>query len=369
MPRRKRKSSPPLAHLLRRRRPLGIKPPALPPGTALHTGEKRSDETRIEVFSFDRDQLERVTTTATGECFRFQNPDRVTWLHVTGLHETGKITQLGTCFGIHPLLIEDVLNTHGRSKLDQWDDRLFFTLRMLAFDAASNSIDDQRFSMFVAPNLVLTFAEEPTHVFDPVFERIKEGAGRIRTMRVDYLAWALLDAIVDHYLGIIDELDERLIAIDEGLQDGFDDLEIARLYRMHSEVVVFHRLVRPVREIASTLSHSESPLLTGDTNLFYRDLYDHAVHLVEQAADLHDHANSLREFFLATVNNRMNEVMKVLACVSTIFLPLTFLAGVYGMNFDYLPEKSWHYAYPVFWLLCAIITAFMLWIFRRKRWL
>jgi magnesium transporter len=369
MPRRKRRSSPRLAHLLQHQRRFRIKPPALPPGTPLHTGEQKADQMRIEVFSYDRNQLEQLETPSPHECLQFQDPDRVTWLHVTGLHEAAKITQLGECFGMHPLLIEDVLNIHGRSKLDQWEDRLFMTLRMLVFDAAASRVDNQRFAMFVAPRLVLTFAEASTRVFAPVFQRIKEGAGRIRGMGADYLAWALLDAVVDHYLGIVDALDERLIAIDEGLQDGFDDLEIAHLYRMHSEVVIFHRLVRPVREIASSLSHSECPLLTHETNLFYRDLYDHAVHLVEQAADLHDHANSLREFFLATVNNRMNEVMKVLACVSTIFLPLTFLAGIYGMNFEYLPEFKWRWGYPFFWLVVILVVTTMLFIFRRKRWL
>jgi magnesium transporter len=369
MARRKRRPYPrpsPLARYVRR---LAAKPPALPPGTPVHTGEQLTRETSVEVFNYDRERFESFNTTASAECLRVLNAGGVTWLHVTGLHETEKITEIGQSFGMHPLLVEDVLNTHGRSKLDEWEDRIFLTLRMLAFDAAAHRLENQRLSIFFAPGVVITFVEEPTRIFEPVFQRIRSGGGRIRTMPVDYLAWAVLDAVVDHYFQVADAIDERLTDIDAGLQDGFDDLEIAQLYRMHSEVVAFHRWVRPIREIASALSHSDSTLLSADTDIFYRDLYDHAVHLVEQCADLHEHANSLREFFLATVNNRMNEVIKVLTSVSTIFLPLTFLAGVYGMNFKHLPEYEWRYGYLLFWIVSAIIAVIMIWYFRRRRWL
>jgi len=369
MARRKRKPYPRPSPLTRYAQRLGVKPPALPPGTPVHTGEQRTQETAIEVFNYDRERFEAFSTTAATECVRVRDAGGVTWLHVTGLHETQKIAELGESFGIHPLLVEDVLNTHGRSKVDEWEDRIFLTLRILAFDAAADRIENQRLSIYVGPGLVITFVEEPTHVFHPVFQRIRSGAGRIRTMAVDYLAWAVLDAVVDHYFEVADAIDERLIEIDEGLQDGADDIEIAQLYRMHTEVVMFHRWVRPIREIASILSHSDSSLLSDGTEIFYRDLYDHAVHLVEQSADLHDHANSLREYFLATVSNRMNEVIKVLTSVSTIFLPLTFLAGIYGMNFKYLPEFEWRFGYLYFWVVTVIMTAGMFWYFRRKRWL
>ncbi len=280
-----------------------------------------------------------------------------------------KITQLGHCFGLHPLLIEDVLNSNSRSKLDQDDHWLFVTLRILSDDPQTGHLEDQHFSLYAAPNLIVSFCETPTAVFDPVFQRLREGAGRIRTMAVDYLLWALLDAIVDHYFDIIDALDAKLDVIDHGLLDGFDDIEIQELYRARTEVVAFHRRIRPIREIVSQLSHSDSPLLTAATNIFFRDLYDHAIHALDQTDDLRELANGLRDYFLASVNNRMNEIMKVLTCVSVIFLPLTFLVGIYGMNFDHMPELEWPLGYPMVWLACALIAAGMLWIFRRRKWL
>ncbi len=351
------------------RRPEHRKPPALPPGSAVYAGDRTDLPTTLAAYSFDHQKFETVTTGASDECFRFHEDGLTTWIHTTGLRETEKVAQLGRHFGLHPLVIEDVLNAHGRSKLDQWGDWIFVTLRLLTHDKATSGVDNQHFSLYIAPSLVLTFCEAPTPVFDAVVARLREGAGRIRSMPADYLAWALLDAIVDHYFQIVDALDERLETIDDALADCVQQVGIMDLHRARAEVVALARQVRPVREIASQLSHSDSPVLTDATRPYFRDLYDHAVHVIDQVDDLREVANGLRDFFLATVNNRMNEIMKLLACVSTLFLPLTFLAGVYGMNFDVLPEKTWRWGYAGFWVVCLLISGGMLVWFRRKKWL
>ena len=345
------------------------KPPGLPPGSATFAGESTGSGTVISVYSYDREDLETVTTTACGDCFRFQGTQRTTWLHISGLADTAKISQLGQHFGMHPLLIEDVLNTHGRQKVDFGDNDFFVVLRLLGYDEATGQVENQHLAVFVARNVVLTFVEAPTRALDPVIQRLKTNGGRIRSMTVDYLAWAIVDAVVDHYFVVIDGLDTKLQALDDEMQDGVSDVEVRDLFQLRRECVTLHRYVRPIREIASLLSHSELPLLTAATSLYYRDRYDHAVHALDQADDLRELANGLRDFFLASVNNRMNEIMKVLACVSTIFLPLTFLVGIYGMNFDFMPELHSKWGYPVVWLTCAAIAAGMLVFFRRRRWL
>ncbi len=344
-------------------------PPGQAPGTPVHVGERLTEGTTIQVYSYDKGALETVTTQVCTDCFRFQKDPRITWLHVTGLHESAKISRLGEAFGLHALVIEDILNTHGRSKVDELDDALFVVTRIITPEPASGGVDHQHLALYIAPNLVISFSEAPTKVFAPVMQRIAEGKGRIRGLGGDYLAWAILDAVVDNYFAVIDTLDQRLQTLDQDLQDGADDVETAQLYRLRSEVTAFHRLVRPVREIASALAHSESPLLTEGSAIYYRDLYDHAVHVLDHADDLREMSSSLRDFYLSIVNNRMNEIMKVLACVSTVFLPLTFLAGMYGMNFHHMPELDEPWAYPAVWAICFIIAGGMFWFFRRRNWL
>jgi magnesium transporter len=346
-----------------------LKPPAQEPGTPTYVGGHPEVVTRIQVFSYDTQHFENVTVEEVGACQRFQKPGRPTWLHVTGLREAEKVAALAAGFGLHPLLIEDVLNGNGRSKLDQDDAWLFLTVRLLRLDAEDTHVEDQHLAVYVAPNLVLTFCEATTDVFAPVIQRLREGTGRLRSLPVDYLLWALLDAVIDHYFLVIDALDARLQRIDEGLEDGADQVEIHDLHHARSDVIALSRKLRPMREIVSQLSHSDSPVLSDATRIFFRDLYDHAIHAIDQTDDLRELSNSVRDFFLASVNNRMNEIMKVLACVSAVFLPLTFLAGVYGMNFEVLPELAWRHGYLMFWGVCVLLVAGMLWFFRWMRWL
>lgn len=352
----------------RHRRP-SLKPPAQPPGSPDYAGAFPDVATRIEAFRYDTQGLETLDTATAEECLRFHQPGRTHWLHVTGLRDTQQIARLGQRFGMHPLHIEDVLNARGRSKLDQDEASLFITLRLLWLDPQEGHVASQHLAFYAAPHLLLSFCETPTAVFTPVLQRLHDGAGRLRSMPVDYLLWALLDAVIDHYFIVIDTLDARLERLDESLEDGADQAEIHSLHAARRDVLSLSRNVRPVREIVSQLSHSDCRVLTPATSLFFRDLYDHAVHAIDQTDDLREQSNSIRDFFLASINNRMNEIMKVLACVSAIFLPLTFLAGIYGMNFEAMPELKWRYGYPAVWAVCLLLAAGMAWFFRRKKWL
>jgi magnesium transporter len=356
-------------HKHHQRRRHELKPPAQEPGTPTYVGAHPEVATEISILTYSADHFSALRTDNPQDCQHFQNPTRPTWLHVTGLRETDKIAALGQCFGLHPLLIEDILNGNGRSKLDRADDWLFITLRLLRLDPTTGHIEDQHLALYVAPRMVITFCETSTEVFAPVLQRLREGKGRLRNMDVDYLLWALLDAVIDHYFVLIDALDSQLERLDESLENGADRTEIHELHHLRADVILLSRKIRPMREIVSQLSHSDCSLLHDNTRMFFRDLYDHSIHAIDQTDDLREVSNSVRDFFLASVNNRMNEIMKVLACVSAVFLPLTFLAGVYGMNFDILPETTWRYGYLLFWMASATIVAGMLWFFRRMKWL
>lgn len=345
--------------------------PGLPPGMLVHIGEKRADRVVFTATEYDADSAELLATDDVGECLRFADTRQVTWIHVTGLHDPERIGELGRAFHIHPLILEDILQTNCRPKIEIFDDYVFVVTKLLYYDAANHSIDVQQFSLLVLPDTsVLTFLEAPSPVFDPVMERIRTGgSGRIRTGGADYLAWALLDTVVDHYFSVVDGVDETLDELEEKFEDDPDELEATELYRMKKEINALHRLVRPIREIATLLYRSDCPLLDRETRPFFRDLYDHAIHVLEQTEDLRENASSLRDFFLSQSSYRMNEVMKVLTCFSTIFLPLTFLVGVYGMNFHHMPELDWPWAYPALWGAFLLTAGGMFWFFRRHRWL
>jgi magnesium transporter len=219
-------------------------------------------------------------------------------------------------------------------------------------------------------NLVLTFCETPTAVFDPVIDRIRTNVGgRIRRLGADYLAWAILDAIVDNYLSVIDHLDDAVVAIDEKLQLDDRSAHVGEIYALKREINRVFRTIRPIREIAISLLRENETLLTPASRPYYVDLNDHAIQAIETTEYLREGSNSLREFYLSSASNRMNEVMKVLTCFSTIFLPLTFIAGIYGMNFEHMPELQHRWAYPAIWIIFLLCAAGMFWLFRRMRWL
>ncbi len=347
------------------------KTPGLSPGTLIHTGEKRVDRVIFTATEYDAESAELLATEDVEECLRFADTRQTTWIHVTGLHEPERISRLGKAFKIHPLILEDILNTDGRPKIEELDKYVFVVTKLLYYDADRHAIDVQQLSLLLLPDSsVLTFLEEPNPVFDPVLERIRTGGGgRIRRFGADYLAWALLDIVVDHYFSVVDGVDETLDQLEDQFEDDPDSLQAKDLFHLKKEVAALHRLVRPMREIATVLNRSDSELLTARTRPYFRDLYDHAIHVLEEAETLRDSAASLRDFYLSHASNRMNEIMKVLTCFATIFLPLTFLAGIYGMNFEHMPELHWAWAYPALWVVFLLTAGGMFWYFRRKGWL
>jgi magnesium transporter len=326
--------------------------------------------TRLTYVAYNAHEIKALSTDTWSEAESLVNDQQTLWVQITGLADKPKIQNIVSHFGLHPLLLDDALNPDGGQKLDDWDGGIFLVLRVLLPSGEKNDeIREHHLAVYASARGLITFVEEPTPLFDGVIHRLRDTSCRWRPLGVEGLLWAVLDVIFDRYLDVIDILDTKLQALDESFLDGIDEVEVRDLFRYRREVNHLQRVIRPARDLASELAHSSSPIVTEALRPFLRDLQDHAIHALDQSNDLRELAHQLRDFYLTQQNNRMNEIMKVLACVSTIFLPLTFLAGVYGMNFDHLPEKSWRYGYGLFWAICLLIGGLMIYFFRRKKWL
>ncbi|MCP5540234.1 MAG: magnesium/cobalt transporter CorA [Akkermansiaceae bacterium] len=341
-----------------------------PPGSPIHIGERRLDETRIALTIFDRETVERRTEATLEDCARDTGPGKIRLIEVMGLHDTDRIVALCEHFRVPSLIQEDILNTSGRSKIEEHAEGVYIITRLLTHSPDGADVDVQHLAVLLLPGeTVLTFREAPTTAFDPVHQRIDTGKGRIRRSGADYLLWALIDMVVDHYLQVTVSIDETLARLEESLETTPEQIDSTAVFAAKKDINHLHRGIRPIREIATALYHPDSDLVRPEMHPFFRDLHDHAIQAVEASEDLRETAASLRDFYLSSVSNRMNEIMKVLTCFSAIFLPLTFLAGIYGMNFRHMPELDWPLAYPALWIAFGLISAVMFWFFRRKRWL
>lgn len=354
--------------------PRNPRPLAQPPGSLVHRGEKRTEQASLRLVTYDADFHEEKGLDSIADEPLETGDGKVRWLHVTGLHEVEEIARIGRRFGIDALSLEDILHTSSRSKIENRETGIFVVMRMMTQPGGEGgnqrAIEGQHFALLLLPgDLVLTFSETHTAVFDPVLHRIRTNVGgRIRRNGADYLTWALLDAVVDNFLHVIDRLDDEVVAMDDRLQNAPNEVEVGEIYALKRDINRFDRAIRPIREIAGVLLR-ENPLLTDVSKPFFLDLNDHAIQAIETTEFLREGSAALRELYLSLASHRMNEVMKVLTCFSTIFLPLTFIAGVYGMNFTYMPEKDMTWGYPAVWIVFILCAAGMFWLFRRMKWL
>jgi len=267
------------------------------------------------------------------------------------------------------LVLEDILNTEQRPKIEDFDQYLFIVLKMVNFVTGRNEIAADQLSIVLGSNFLISFHEREKGVFQSVRERIRSGKGRLRTQGVDYLAFALLDSVVDHYYVILETLQERIEDLEERLIVDSDEAAIQEIHELRREVILLRKSVWPLREVISGMQRLETPLITDFTDIYLRDLYDHVMQVMDNVEVFRELLASMLEMYLTTISNRMNAVMKVLTMIATIFIPLTFIAGIYGMNFQYMPELNWRWAYLVVWIVMCLIGAAMLIFFKRKKWL
>ena len=341
----------------------------LPPGTLVHIGEKKSERIRIKVLEYDELNFQEKELENFEECFLFKKEPSVTWVRVEGLHEVEILGKLGGCFELHPLMMEDILNTDQRPKMEEYGEDLFIVLKMLSYDDRTDEIGSEQVSFVLRSNAVLSFAEKEGGVFDSIQERIQAGKGKLRKMGADYLAYALLDIIVDHYFVILEKLGERIEILEEKLVANPTAQTLMKIQKLKKEMIFLRRWVYPLREVISSLERGESLKIQEGTRFYLRDVYDHTIQVMDTTEIFRDMLSGMLDIYLSSVNNRMNAVMKVLTIIATIFMPLTFLAGVYGMNFKHMPELQWQWSYPLLWGFMILIAVFMLISFRKKKWL
>jgi len=341
----------------------------LPPGTLVHVGEKRTEHVRIRVLDYDEGHLEERDMASIDECFVYKDKPTVSWINIDGLHQVDLIENIGKCFDLHPLILEDILNTTQRPKLQDFEDYICLILKMITYDETENQLHIEQVTLILGSNFVISFQETEGDVFDLVRERLRKGKGKSRKMGADYLAYALLDAIVDNYFIVLEKIGEEIESLEDELLERPDAETVSGIHNLKRELIFLRKSVWPLREAVVGLEKGESSLIQEKTAIYLRDVYDHTIQVIDTIETYRDMVSGMLDVYLSSVSNRMNEVMKVLTIIATIFIPLTFLAGIYGMNFKYMPELEWPYGYPMVWVVVILIGIAMLIYFRKKKWL
>lgn len=339
------------------------------PGELVFIGEQKVEEATIRVIDYDTEHLSEQELRDIRDGIAYKETQTVTWININGVHDTELIRKVGNGFGIHPLVLEDIVNTGQRPKMEEYDEYLFFVLKMMRYDATEERIHSEQLSMVLGKTFLLTFQERPGDVFEPVRERIRKQKGRIRKVGIDYLAYALLDTVVDNYIFIIERLGGRIEEVEDQILVNPSNEVLSRITTYKQEINYLRKSIRPAREFIQQLSRLDSNLIHEATVPFLKDLLDlstQAVEIIDTYREmLSDHLN----IYNTGVSNRLNEIMKVLTIFSAIFIPLTFIAGIYGTNFEYLPELKYKYSYLVFWGVMLTVAVIMLRFFKRRNWL
>jgi len=359
------KAKPKRPRLIKRR----TKKAGAPPGTLEYNGEKKVETVRITYIDYDEKDMVEKQVSKVEECFPFKSTPTVTWINIDGLHEVETIEKLGKQFDLHSLILEDILHTEQRPKVEDFEKYVFVVLRMLSYSSEMQAVESEQLSIVLGPNFVISFQERIGDIFDPIRERIRNAKGRIRKMGPDYLCYSLLDAIVDNYFSILEKVGEKIEAMEEDLVSEPSENTLQQIHSLKREMILLRKSVWPLRELISGLQRSESPLIQESTEIYLRDVYDHTIQVIDTVESFRDMASGMLDIYLSSISNKMNSVMKVLTIIATIFIPLTFVAGIYGMNFEHMPELKLVWAYPALWLVMIAIATVMLVYFRKKKWL
>lgn len=343
----------------------------LPPGTLVHIGERRVEEPRITLIRYEGEHFEEHAVTAGQVVRPPRDQGGVAWYHVAGLHDVKILERLGEVFGLHPLIMEDILNTEQRPKIDEGDDYLFVVLKgLISAEEPGGDLVSEQISIVLGSNWILSLQEREGNRFGTLRDRIAACQGRICRHGPDYLAYAILDQVVDGYFAILEKMRERIEEVEEAVLERPVPATLHSLLHLKREGMFLRKSVWPLREVLSRLERLESPLVRPSTGIYLRDVYDHVIQINDAIDNDRDMLSGMLDIYLSSVNNRMNEIMKVLAVIATIFMPMTFLAGVYGMNFKHFPEIEWAWGYPyLFWGLVVAMGLSMFVYFRRKKWM
>lgn len=341
----------------------------LSPGTPVFIGERKQARTQMAVLRYDEDGVYEKSDATLSDCMMPLDATGVTWINVFGIHDVDFIGALGEQFGIHPLTLEDIVNTTQRPKTEEFENYLFFVLKMMNYNETHNEIEIETVSMVLGQGYVISFQERAGDAFATVGERIRAGKGRIRRLNADYLAYSLMDAVVDAYFVVLEHIGDHIELIEDEIVSAPVPAHMHEIHHLKREILYLRKSVWPLREEISALLKTESSLIDAGTRVYLRDIYDHTIRVIDMVETNRDILASMHDTYLTSVSNRMNEVMKVLTIIATIFIPLTFIVGVYGMNFEDMPELHWRWGYFAVWVFMAAVTGGMIFYFKKKRWL
>lgn len=346
-----------------------IKKVGLPPGSLVYVGGRKTGKVTITMLNYSEIQFQEKDVKTVEECFSVKDEPTVTWINVNGIHDVEILEKLGTCFGLHTLVLEDVLNTDQRPKMEDFGDYIYIVLKMFYYDGKNSDSVEEQISLILGSNFVLSFQEKQGDVFNPAIEQIRSGKGHIRKWGADYLAYTLIDTIVDNYFIILEKLGENIEDAEEGLLTNPTSQTLQAIHNLKKEMMFLRRSVWPLREIISCLEREESALIKRTTIVYLRDVYDHIIQVVDTIETFRDMLSGMLDIYLSSVSNRMNAVMKVLTIIATIFIPLTFVVGIYGMNFKYMPELEWRWGYYIVLGIIVVIAVLMAMYFKKKKWI
>lgn len=341
----------------------------LPPGTLMHIGRQKTEKVRISAIDYNPEFYEESLCTNAEECARFKHPGTVSWINIDGLHDVETIAGIGKLFNLHPLLMEDVLNTRHRPSAEEFGNCLLVTIKMLGINKHRNSVISEQISIVLGKDWVITFQEMEGDVFDSLRERLKTGQGNLRHRGADYLLYRLLDVVVDHYFLVTEFIGDATEKLEEEVLESSDKSTLHEIQRLKKHLINLRKTVNPLREAVSVLEKDSNELIEEDTNRYLRDVYEHIIQVADFIETQRDLLASIMDLYLSSVSNKMNQVMKVLTIIATIFIPLTFIAGIYGMNFDNMPELHWQYGYHAVWAVMGMLFIVMLLFFKKKDWL
>lgn len=339
---------------------------------AVSQGER--EKPRITVIDFDEQHYQETELKQVDEAFVFREKTTVTWINIEGLHQPDVLEKLGYCYGIHPLVLEDIL-TDQRPKIEDYDDYIFIVLKMLYYDEEGDEepgdtkLDMDQVSIILGKNFIISFKEKEVDIFNTLRERLRTAKGKIRKQGADYLAYSMMDSIVDHYFVIMEKLGDRFEDLEDAVVSNPEPGILPTIYNLKRDMLFLRKSVWPLREAISNLQRTDSPLISELTKIYLRDVYDHTIQVIENIETFRDMSASLLETYLSSLSNKLNEVIKLLTIISTIFIPLTFLAGLYGMNFRFMPELESPLGYPAVLILMLLVVVVMMAYFRKKEWI
>lgn len=353
------------------------KPPGQAPGTILYTGQKKVENITIKVHDFDEAGYRCENVENLNEIKPYLEDKSKTWIQVQGLHDIEMLQKIWDYFELHPLIREDIVNTSQRAKVEDYNNQIFIVMRMISQESVENGLPmlrNEQVSIVLGENYVISFQESDSAIFTPVIKRIETPNTRLRKFGPDYLAYALIDNIADHYFHALDEVSEAIELLEERIIENPEDSLLRSIHILRRDLIFFRKAIWPLRDSINSLIRDENSLIRSETKIYIRDVYDHIIQVIDSIENYREMVYSLYDMHMSGLSNKMNEVMKVLTIIATIFIPLTFIAGIYGMNFNTnvsplnMPELSWYYGYPASLVLMGVMALLMVFYFRKKSW-